>query len=543
MSKYYTFATQVAWYSDNTSAETGEVGVDIDMSVDSPVDQTIQVYDWNIADTNPQLYDPAKEGEPRTKKVATGSFKIQKYSRVYATNTNKSEHKFTSHAETSVIFTDSLGVETQFLGIDLSYADNGSTKTLEQLPEQDDKERKTMKPSIKITAIGTDSNDYSGSVLLWKQKETEGLISEPEIVKQDLVYNGNGNWTSTTWVLYHWRIQGDKTEPYQTPLVWRIDGEQKKQVILDEAKADYSRLIPGTESSSTIPNGNITVKRTTQGYNEDYTTLKDAYTAIMETASYKATVDKYTVAFNFLAPTGMVVNHGSGSLVNGSRTTEKGGKTYDVWDHTGSVTATVTSSVGNQTETATDVKEVLVETKPVEPYNPAWGNVVGLINATLTYRPYVGSSGQGAFHKTLDIKFENGILIVTTASYGREGNWNPFDFTFDSDDFYYYEGKAPAGTPADHIIAASSNYNSAALFDNRWKPALVWPDGTGWKYIVDQAHFVNMSKQLAETCGIKNFSGKATADVTPYLNYTGTVSADKVLTVKSETGAPVFVIK
>lgn len=543
--EYWSYATQTAVYSDGTKADLGEVGVTLYMSVNSPADQTIQVYDWTISDTNPQLYDPSAEGDPRSEEVATGTFKVQKFSRVYATNTNKSEHKFTSHAETSVIFTDSLGKETQFKGIELTYADNGSAKTLEQLSEEDDKERKSMKPSIKVTVISTDSEDYSGSVLFWKQKDKE---PEEELESWDhsesLSYAGNGIWTSTSTITYKWKLAGTKTETISQDLEWSISGESKSQVILNEASAPYVTINEGTwsgETSSTPQNFVTLYTKTNTTISENYTNLTDKYTAKQQRAKVSKTVDGKSIEFDLLAPTGMAIAHKDGSLENGNRTTTKNGKTYDVWDHTGSVTATVTSNSGNQTETATDLKEVLVEAAPIEPGNPAWGHPVAFIQATLTYRPYVGSSGQGAFHKTLAMKFENGILIVTTASFGQDGNWNPYDFTYDEEDFYYFEGKQPTGVT--RTIPESANINSAALFDSRWKPALVWPDGTGWKYIVDATHFVNMSKQLAETCGIKNFSGKATADVTPYLSYSGSVSADKVLTVKNENGVPVFSIK
>lgn len=545
MLEYWSYATQTAVYSDGTKADLGEVGVTLYMSVNSPADQTVQVYDWTISDTNPQLYDPSAEGDPRSEKVATGSFKIQKYSRVYATNTNKSEHKFTSHAETSVIFTDSLGKDTQFKGIELVYADNGSAKTLEQLSEEDDKERKSMKPSIKVTAIGTDSENYSGSVLFWKQKDKE---PEEELESWDhsesLSYAGNGIWTSTSTITYKWKLAGTKTETISQDLEWSISGESKSQVILNEASAPYVTINEGTwsgETSSTPQNFVTLYTKTNTTISENYTNLTDKYTAKQQRAKVSKTVDGKNIEFDLLAPTGMAIAHKDGSLENGNRTTTKNGKTYDVWDHTGSVTATVTSNSGNQTESATDLKEVLVEAAPIEPGNPAWGHPVAFIQASLTYRPHVGSSNQGAFHKTLVMKFENGILIVTTASFGQEGYWNPYDFKYDEEDFYYFTGKAPEGVT--RTIPETANVNSAALFDSRWKPALISMDGSGWKYVVDATHFVNMSKQLAETCGIKNFSGKATADVTPYLSYSGTVSADKVLTVKNENGVPVFSIK
>lgn len=547
MDEYWSYATQTAVYSDGTTSELGEIGVKIYVSVNAPEEQTIQVYDWNIADGQPQLYNPQDESS-RNEKVATGTFKVGKFARDYVTTTNKSDHKFTSHAETSVIFTDSLGKETQFKGLELKYDDNGSAKTLQSLSDQDEKERKSMTPSIKVTVNGSDHADYSAKVNFWKaiEKEEEELINNPNNdYTQTLTYQGNGIWNSTTTITYVWKLAGTKTETYSQNLEWSLAGEALSQVILDNAEAPYLSLNEGTwsaETSSTPQNDVTLYTKTNTTISENYTTLTDKFTSKQQRAVINKTVGGKNISIAMLAPTGMTFSHKDGSLVDGNRTTTQNGTEYNVWDHTGSVTALVTSSVGNQTETATDEKEVLVEKEeiPISPANPAWGFPVSLVQASLTYHPYVGDSGQGAFHKTLVVKFENGLLIVTTASYGREKAWNPIDFTFDEGDFYYYSGTEPAGTDASHVIPSTAKINSAALFDGRWKPALLTMQKDGWTYAVDATHIVNMSKNLAETCGIKNFTGNATADVTPFLNYSSTLAASKVLAVKNENGQTIF---
>lgn len=525
--QYFTYATQYAVLSNGNTEKLGEIGTNLYVSVTSPEKQIITVQDWAINDINAATYNATRTGT-REDKQTSGTFTIQKYDRIYTTKTNKSDHKFVSHYEDKVVFTDSLGKEISFKGLELAFADNGGVRTLTDLSEQDDFERKAMTSTITVTVNNTDKADYSAEVEFRKAVDKEELI-DWSVTSQDLKPIGNGLWTSTTTISYVWKLAGTKTETISQNLDWSIVGEAKSQVILTSATADYNTLNAGSETSSTSANGNITVVTKVKKYSEDYTTLTDNYTATMQTASYKAVVEGKTISFNFLAPSGMTVAHKDGSLTDGNRTTTVSGTTYNVYDHTGSVTATVTSSVGNQTQDATDVKEVLVK-KVVEPYNPAWGNVVGFGAATLTYHPNVGSSGQGAFHITLVINFENGKLVTTTASYG---NPNAVDFTFDENDFYYYGDK----------ITASAKINSAALFNGRWIPALLSMDGTGWKYVTIYDQIVNMSQQLAETCGIKNFQGNSTAKVTPFLSYTGKVSPDKVLTVYNEQGVPVFNIR
>lgn len=520
--QYYTSCTQYAVYSNDKTEKVGEIGVDIYVSTESPEKQIIDVEDFNIKDGKATLSNAVRVSS-RSEKASSGSFRIEKYRKTYTTNTNKSDCKFVTHYEGVVVFTDSLGKEVSFKGIEAAFKDLGSS--LEDLTEQDEKERKLLTSTITVACNNSEASSYTGQVEFRKDKEK---APEEELTDwsktQNLVYVGNGVWKSTTVITYKYKLAGEKTNTISQDLIWSIAGEAKKQVILNEAKADYKSLSEGSETSSSAKNGNITVVTKKKALNEDYTTLKDAYTLTSQTASYSETVLGKTVSFDFLAPSSMTAAHKSGSLTNANTTREVSGVLYDVYNHAGSVSCTV----DGKTESATVEKEVLVK-KVIEPYNPAWGKVTGLGFASLVYEPNAGKDSKGAFHKTLVINFEKGKLIATTASYGPDA----YDFTFDEKDFYEY-GKE---------IQANYKINSSAFFNGRWIPALISMDGTGWKYVTMNGQVVNMSQNLALMCGIKNFTGQNTAENTPYLNYVGAVSSSDVLVVRNHLGLVVFTIK
>lgn len=525
--KYNSYCDQYAVFSDGSKEKIGTLSIDLMMNINTPEKQVITVSDFNIQDQKATLSNAIRENS-REDKRDNGTFKIQKFYKNYTTNTNKSDCKFVAHYEDGVIFVDAFGKEVTFKGIELTFADKGSS--LEDLTEQDEMERKLLTSTITV-ACTTDSENYTGQVEFRKSVEKEELTSW-SIKNQDLTYNGNGDWTSTTVITYNYKLAGEKTETYQQKLIWNVVGEAKKQVILSEAKADYNTMSNGSESSSSSTNGNVTVVTKTKTITENYTTLSDVYTQTTQTASYKAVVDGQTIAFDFLAPTTISVSHGNGSLTNANRTTTVSGVEYDVYNHVGSISYTANS----KTENVSVEKEVLVKKAEVEepdvpeiPYNPAWGHVVSLAAATLTYEPNAGSEGNGAFHKTLVVNYEKGKLIITTASFGP----NAYDFTYDSNDFYTY-GKE---------IQENYKINSAALFSGRWIPALITMDGSGWKYATMDGRIVNMDQNLALLCGIKNFNGQNTAANNPYLNYSATLSADKVLTIKNHLGGAILTLK
>jgi len=515
--EYYTYCDQYAVYSDESKEKVGTIGINIYMSVNTPEKQTIDVPDWDIKDTKATETKAIRE-DSREQKTDNGTFNVQKYYKNFTTNTNKSACKFVAHYEDNIVFTDKFGKEVEFKGIELSFTDNGSK--IEDLSEQDEKERKLLTSTIKV-ACGSDSDSYSGQVEFHKaiEKEEEEAL-ESWSKTQDLKYKGNGIWTTTTVITYNYKLAGQKTETISQDLIWNLTGEAKKQVILSTASADYKTMTKGTENSETTTNGNITIVTKTLNITEDYTNLSDIYTQTCQTASYKAEVLGKDISFDFLAPSSINIAHQDGSLVDANRTTDKDGITYNVHNHTGSVKATV----DNETLYATVEKEVLVA-KPIEPYNPKLGNVVELVAATLCYEPNIGANQQGAFHKCLVIKFEKGIVLAVTKTHGA----NAYDF--ETTEFIYGED-----------INANDIVNSAALFDGKWIPALITTHGGGWDYITIDDRIVKMDQELAVLADIKNFNSQSTAANNPYLNYSGVVSNDKVLTVKNQDGTAIFTI-
>jgi len=511
--KYYTYCIQHAVYSDETKEKVDTIGVNIFMSVDTPEKQFIDVQDFEINDLEAKPSNAIREDSRNYK-----DFQIQKYYQKYTTKTNKSECVFTAHYEKDVVYVDRFGKEVELKGISPKFADKGGNLT--DLEEQDSKERKLLTSTISIACNGNSSSDYQGEVEFRKVIAKEELLSWDK--KQELKYKGNGVWTSTTIVTYNYKIAGENTETYTQDLIWNISGEDKKQVILTSASADYKTMKMGTEQSESATNGNITVVTKTKTITEDYTNLSDIYTQTTQTASYKAEVMGKEISFDFLAPSSMVVASNGATLVEANQITEVNGALYNVHNHKGSVTATV----DNETLTATVEKDILVA-KTVDPFNPSLGNVVKLVSTTLCYRPGVGENGQGAFHKCMVIDFENGKVVAVTKSYG------PDAYDFEPVAYIYGEG----------VLESNYKINSAALFDGKWVPALITMDGTGWKYATVDGKVVEMDQELAILANIKNFTGQSTAANNPYLNYSGTVSESNVLTVRNHLGAVIFSIK
>lgn len=512
--KYYTYCTQYAVYSDESRKKIGEIGTNLIMSVDTPDYQTKDVNDFNIQDQNAKPSNAIRE-DSREDEADNGTFKIQKYYQKYTTNTNKSECVFIAHYETDVVFVDKFGKEVDFKGISVSFADLGGK--VSDLADKDDKQRKLLTSTITVTcSASTEGEEYKGEVEFRKSIEKEELLSWDK--SQTLDYLGNGEWKSTTIVTYNYKLAGEKTETFEQNLIWRVVGEEKKQIILSEASADYKSIdLTQAETPSSSTNGNITVNTKTKNIYEDYTNLKDTYVQTTQTASYKATVEGKEISFDFLAPNSIAVAHKDGALVDGKRTETIDGTVYNVHDHKG----TISYTVDNKTENASVEKEVLV-VKPIEPFNPALGAPIGLVGATLSYEPGVGDNRQGAFHKTIVMKFENGFVIATTKSYGPKA--------------YDFEPIAYLGIPT------TAKLNSAALFNGKWEPALITMDGSGWVYTTIDGKTVNMSQNLAILADIKNFSGQNTAANNPYLNYTGKLE-NGVLNVYNHAGGLIFSIK
>ena len=545
-SLYWSYQEQYAVLENGNKEKVGEIGTKVNIKTDSPEKQEIEVDSWDINDLTIRNFS-ATRGTIRRDTISTGVFTITPSIKKNVTRTNKSEHEFVTTYDGEVVFKDKFGNEVKFLALDPSFADKGGVATLSDLPEANDFERKAMTSTLAVTAYGEDVSNHKAEVIFKKKVEKEELLNDPNRdVELDLQYIGNGFYTTIAKIKYVWKLAGTEYETISQQIEASIAGEMKSQIILDKAEAPYVSLNQGSWSAETTstPQQYVTLyTKTNTSISENYTNLTDKYTAKMQRAVIDKTVGGKKIHIEMLAPTGMTVAHKDGSLVNGNRTTTKNGTEYDVWDHTGSVTATVTSPKGTQTETATDVKEVLVKQEEVIiiPENPEWGYPVGLASngATLVYRKSVGDSQEGAFHKNLIIKYEKGILVVTTHSYGMKGNnWNPVDFTFTESDFYYYGQKYYGKT-----LTKSNSINSAILRNDKWEPAAISMDGSGWVYVGISGNTVNMSQNLAVTAGIKNFNGETTAENNPYLRWSGKVDNNKVLTIYNAKGVPVIRFK
>lgn len=530
---YFTFAEQYAVFSNDKKEKVGEIGTNIRISTVSPEKQEIEVADWNINDLSIQNFNATRQSSHRDT-IETGVFTITPFAKKNTTQTNKSKHDFTTTYDGTVVFKDKFGKEVTFLALDPSFEDKGGVSTLTNLAEENDFERKAMTSTLAVTAYGSDVSNHIAEIIFKKKVEKEQLLSWSKTLS--LTPAGNGMWTTSATITKVWKLAGTKTNTVSQDLDCSISGEPKSQIKLNEASAPYVSLNEGTWSAETssTPQQYVTLyTKTNTTISENYTNLTDKYTAKMQRATYKEVVDGQTIEFDFLAPSEMTITHKDGSLVNGNRTATVDGVNYDVWDHTGSVTATVTSaSNDSQTQDAIDEKEVLVA-HIVVPEHPEWGAVDRLGGASLAYHKDIGDNMQGAFHKVMAIYFEKGILIVHTNSWGPSA----YDFTYDENDFYYY-GSTYRGVTLPQTVKV----NSAILRDGRWEPALITQDGSGWTYVGLDGFTVNMSQNLAITANIKNFNSETTAANNPFLAYTGQRSGD-LLNVYTNKGALVFSIK
>ena len=538
-SQYFTYCTRIAQYSDGTTKNLGSFGTNIYVSVTKPNKQTITVTDWNISDLSAVKGTAVKKGDPRKDEVTEGVFNIQKFDQIYTTKTNKSECIFTVHYEDNVVFTDKFGKEVTFKGLSVAYKDKGGTSTLSQIVTTETYESKTMTSTMNLTVNGSDNADYSAELEFRKAVEKEQLISWSKTLS--LTPAGNGMWTTSATITKVWKLAGSKTNTVSQLLDCSISGETKKKVKLSEASAPYVTINQGSWSAETssTPQQYVTLyTKTNTTISENYTNLTDKYVAKLQRATYKEVVDGQTIEFDFLAPTEMTIAHKDGNLTDGNRTVTEGNTIYDVWDHSGSVTATVTSASGNQTQDAFVEKEVLVA-HVVVPADPELGKVIGLASAnghkaaSLTLRPNIGRDGKGEFYKTLVIQYENGIRVVTTASYGPSA----YDFTTNEGDKYVY-GHVYNGI----TFPRGAKINSSAYFDGKFLPALITEDGKGWKYVAFDGRYIECSQNLADTRDIKNFTGDKTAECNPWLYYEDQLVGE-TLYVKSMTGVTVYVTK
>ncbi len=517
---WYTYCTRYAVYSDGTKEKLDEIGTNLYLSVDVPEYQVVTVYDFNISDTKASLMNPVLERER-----ADGSFAIKQFRQNITTNTNKSSCAFIGHFDKDVVYTDEFGKEVVFKGLSVSFNDK-QPSSLVDMSKQDNMERKLLTSTIEADCLGSVS-EYQGQVEFRKAEEHDILTDWR--IEQSLTYNGNNLWNSQTIIVYMYQLSGEKRETVNQTLEYSLTGEAKKQIMLDEAKANYSKMTRGSKSTSTAQNGYISVATTTEKIVENYTTLSDNYTLTTQTATYRRTLDDgMVISFNFLTPDNVSVAHGNGSLTATGTTQTVSGVTYDVYKHLGSLNLTV----DNQNSSASVEKDVLVKTEetPEEPFNPAFGKVVRLAGATLVYNPNEGDHGK--FHKNLVIDFEKGKLVVTDYSF----NANTNTFAASNDNFFEYGTETWDNT----------KIRSAVLIDGQYRPATLTVNGTSWVYVYEdmEGHIttVNMDENLALACGIKSFAEDNSAKTTPELNWSYEIK-NGVLYVKNTKGVTVFSIK
>ena len=383
-----------------------------------------------------------------------------------------------------------------------------------------------MTTSIKVTETHTSTFiSKTAEIIFRKAIEKEELLDWT--VTKDLIDKGNGLWDTKADIIYTWKLKGTEHDPISQELDCSFKGEAKSHVILDKAEAPFKTSnFNGAWSAETTstPQQYVTLYTKTKNISEDYTTLTDLYTAKMQRAVIKKTVGGKEIIVEMLAPSDMVFSHNEGTLIDGNRTASEAGTTYDVYDHTGSVTATVTGNGKSQTQTAKDEKEIWVKhSAPVVTRN------VKFVKATLVYDPNVSvGDGKGGFRVCVVVKDEEQDLwrIYITKSFG-----NPKAADFELHRFSFTE------------YPAKSKINTALLWQGEWLPANFTANGKyDWTYKYSSTKFVNMNQQLAETCGIKNFTGSNTAENTAVLNYSSYVKEDGTFVVRNNYGVDIIKI-
>ena len=434
--------------------------------------------------------------------MSTGVFTISQFSNKNVTRTNKSKHSFNTTYDGGVIFKDKFNNEVKFNALNPSFADNGGVNTLTSLNEENNFERKQMTTTLAVTAWENDVLTHTAEVVFKKKVETEELIGWDK--EQTLVPAGNGLWTTTTTIIYNYKLAGTKkSDPISVTLDWSIVGEAKSQVVLEKAEASYVTINEGNWGNATTsnPQTGVTVYTSKKTISENYTNLTDKFTATMQTAKYSATVEGKTIEFDFLAPTEMAISHKDGSLVNGNRTTVKDGSTYNIWDHTASVTAVVSSANNNQSQDATDEKEVLVKKDDVRPNTDY--DVDGLERFLFASKVY---NGQGWADAVMFLTKTHCFTVVD--SYNSNG---------------VHLGRSTSSVERSRVIVDGANgivYDSST---GLYVPALIVPhqrDGGGWTcegFIDKRSVCCDRSNTQAVSEGIKNFVTNSTSVPTPFI--------------------------
>lgn len=374
--RYYTYGTKWLIFANGSKEKVGEVGTYIGASVVSPEAQTIDVTDWSITDGQAQWYGEARQ-KVRTDTVSNGVFHITPWNKNYVTKTNKSSHKFVVTWDKTVIYTDEFGNDVEFIGLNPVPSDKGGVKTMVDLSDEDDYNRKQMTTTMNLV-VREDNADYSGTVIFRKPIEKEELVEGPTVTPSWKWFDNGKGGTGSLKITYRLKLAGPQEINVSQDEEWSITNEAKSHVILSSATADHQNIdnsINWGTTTSSNPQTGVTLYTTTGTIKDHFTTLTDGYSTKKQTAKYTFTILDKEYTYDFPAPSDMMVTHTSASLTNGDRTATENGKLYNVWDHSGTVTATVTTtSDGSKTQTATDEKEIWVSkaSNPDFPFDATW---------------------------------------------------------------------------------------------------------------------------------------------------------------------------
>jgi hypothetical protein len=313
-------------------------------------------------------------------------------------------------------------------------------------------------------------------------------------------------WTAGLKISYKLKIAGPQEINVSQDEEWSISNEAKTHLILSSATADHvsiGNISWGTTTSST-PQTGVTLFTTPGTVKDSYSTLTDGYTTKKQTAKYTFTILDKEYSYDFPAPTDITIAYTTSSLTDGQRTATEGGKDYAVWDHSGTVTATVTStSDGSQTQKATDEKEiwVLKAGNPDFPFDGNW-------HAARANRFYTGTQWcDGFLYSNADNYFIVAYFFNLSNSGTSEGLVDTKTYTY----------------PKSTFVDPTNPYNAVMWDPNRSKaiPCILTVDGDGWslggKYadgtIVTKRH----KRQEAVNSGVKNLAEEDNATPSPWI--------------------------
>lgn len=189
------------------------------------------------------------------------------------------------------------------------------------------------------------------------------------------------------------------------------------------------------------------------------------------------------------------------NLEQGTSEIEKDSKNYSRESNLVTVTLTFHKSTF-ETSATTYVDREIAKEDVEEPETP------NMPDATLTVDNIVKvttltSSPEYNANNTKIVKWHTVGLVETSSKY-----------------FVYVDGKFTTQWNKNEL-AASSKYNSAMLENGSWVPAVISMDNGGWSYTCEYANgsykMRTVSKQLALTSGIKNFTENNSAEVNPFV--------------------------